>query len=202
VRVRIALAAALVAVIAATASVTATQPTPTARYAGDFKPLTLPVARGVPDALLEGPAAAADPASPPPPAVLRDPGTPALPRLARRLQPSAEPGVLVKQIPKPRTSHALRGAASWYCNSDASRGPISSCHYAYPDTSAFNAYAAAGPRLRAALGNWRGRIVYVDGVRVKLVDWCECYQGQSNEKLIDLYLDVYRRVGGSVTVRW
>ena len=42
----------------------------------------------------------------------------------------------------------------------------------------------------------------VDGLRVKLVDWCQCYEGQSNEKVIDLYLDVYRAVGGSVTIRW
>ena len=81
-------------------------------------------------------------------------------------------------------------------------GPTSPCHNAYPDTGGFDAYAAAGPRLRAALGDWRGRVVSVDGLRVKLVDWCQCYQGQSNEKLIDLYLDVYRAVGGSVTIRW
>ena len=80
---------------------------------------------------------------------------------------------------------------------------MSPCHNAYGDTAGFDAYAAAGPRLRAAIGGtWRGRVVSVDGLRVKLVDWCQCYEGQSNEKVIDLYLDVYGAVGGVVTIRW
>jgi hypothetical protein len=74
---------------------------------------------------------------------------------------------------------------------------------AHPDTGGFDAYAAAGPRLRNAIGSsWRGRIVTVNGVRVTLVDWCQCYQGQANEKLIDLYRDVFLVTGGSVTIRW
>ena len=65
------------------------------------------------------------------------------------------------------------------------------------------AYAAAGPRLRAAIGSsWRGRIITVNGMRVQLIDWCQCYQGQSNEKLLDLYYDVYARTGSRVVVRW
>jgi hypothetical protein len=101
------------------------------------------------------------------------------------------------------TGHVLRGPASWYCNRDASRAQLSACHYQYPDTRAFNAYAAAGPKLRAAIGpNWRGRVVSVDGIAVKLVDWCQCYKGQSNEKLLDLYYDVFLRTGGQVTIRW
>ena len=101
------------------------------------------------------------------------------------------------------TSHVLRGPASWYCNGDGSRGAVSPCHNAYGDTAGFDAYAAAGPRLRAAIGSaWRGRVVSVDGLRVKLVDWCQCYEGQANEKVIDLYLDVYRAVGSAVTIRW
>ena len=119
-------------------------------------------------------------------------------------------GVFVKPTPKPKvystagTSHVLKGRASWYCNNDGSRAQISSCHYQYPDTGAYNAYAAAGPKLRAALGaNWRGKVVLVDGLRVKLVDWCQCHGGQSGvEKLIDLYYDVYARAGSSVTIRW
>lgn len=144
---------------------------------------------------------------------IAEPGTAPTATEAPRAQPAAKVGVFVKPTPKPKakakvysaagTSHVLKGLASWYCNNDGSRGPISSCHYQYPDTSSYNAYGAAGPRLRAALGaGWRGRVVLVDGLRVKLVDWCQCYQGQSNEKLIDLYLDVYRRTGGTVTIRW
>jgi hypothetical protein len=37
---------------------------------------------------------------------------------------------------------------------------------------------------------------------VKLIDWCQCYQGQSNEKLLDLYYDVYSRTGTKVTISW
>jgi hypothetical protein len=71
-----------------------------------------------------------------------------------------------------------------------------------------DAYAAAGPKLRAAIcgvqscTSWRGRIVYVDGQRVKLVDWCQCHYHESSEKLIDLYYDVFRLTGSSVTIRW
>ena len=66
-----------------------------------------------------------------------------------------------------------------------------------------DAYAAAGPRLRAAIGSsWRGTIVYVNGLRVQLIDWCQCYQGEPNEKLLDLYYDVYARTGTAVTIRW
>lgn len=100
--------------------------------------------------------------------------------------------------PKPVTTHRISGAASWYC-----RASTSPCTTGYPDDGGVDAYAAAGPRLRAALGSsWRGRIVYVDGMRVQLIDWCQCHAGESNEKLLDLYYDVYARVGGSVTIRW
>ena len=118
-----------------------------------------------------------------------------------RAQPkvrAADRIVVEVQPPKPATSHVLRGAASWYC-----RAGVSPCTYTNPDGGGFDAYAAAGPKLRAAIGpSWRGTIVYVDGVRVKLIDWCQCYEGEAHEKLLDLYYDVYRRTGGSVTIRW
>jgi hypothetical protein len=99
----------------------------------------------------------------------------------------------------PRTFHSLTGKASWYC-----KAGVSVCHYAYPPGSMV---AAACTPLRAALPNWRGRIVVVTrrdtGVRVvvKLVDYCA-----STDKTIDLYWEPMRRLGGSgvlpVTVRW
>lgn len=123
------------------------------------------------------------------------------PAPAERAQPSlpaANAVVVPIATPKPVTTHRISGAASWYCRSGSSP-----CTSGYPDGSGFDAYAAAGPRLRAALGSgWRGRIVYVDGIRVKLVDWCQCHAGESTEKLLDLYYDVYARAGGSVTIRW
>jgi hypothetical protein len=56
--------------------------------------------------------------------------------------------------------------------------------------------------LRAAIGDWRGRIIYVNGVRVKLIDWCQCYRGETREKIIDLYYDVFRLTGGNVRIKW
>jgi hypothetical protein len=98
----------------------------------------------------------------------------------------------------PNTGHSLRGNASYYCWAGSSP-----CTSGYADGPGFDAYAAAGPKLRAALGSgWRGRVVSVDGIAVKLIDWCQCYKGQSNEKLLDLYHDVFARTGSSVVIRW
>jgi hypothetical protein len=123
------------------------------------------------------------------------------PSQAPRAQPSvAAPMPVVVNVPPPapKTTHVLRGFASYYCYAGSSP-----CTSGYPDGGGFDAYAAAGPKLRAAIGSgWRGKIVYVDGVRVKLIDWCQCYQGQSNEKLLDLYHDVFARTGSPVTIRW
>jgi hypothetical protein len=121
-----------------------------------------------------------------------------------RAQPDVEPAdpVVVNvpppPPPAPKFTHTLRGYASYYC-----RAGSSPCTVNYPDTGGIQAYAAAGPDLRAALGSgWRGSIVYVDGIRVKLIDWCQCYSGESNEKLLDLYYDVFKRTGSPVVIRW
>ena len=109
--------------------------------------------------------------------------------------PTPKPQVVAKAS---TSGHSLRGNASYYCWAGSSP-----CTYTHPDGPGFDAYAAAGPKLRAALGSgWRGRIVSVDGIAVKLIDWCQCYKGQSNEKLLDLYHDVYVRTGSSVVIRW
>lgn len=122
----------------------------------------------------------------------------------------------ILQTPKPRVEtatggHKLNGLASWYCNADASRAVLSKCVKGYPDTSDFDAYGAAGPKLRIAMGGgastsapdpWRGKIVLVNGVRVKLIDWCQCYYRQDHEKIIDLYYDVFIETKGKVTITW
>jgi hypothetical protein len=205
---RLAPALALVALVAFAATATAT-PASSTRPVVSFDPVIIPVDGLIAQSRSDSSVASVPPAVAPDTA-LADPGAAPIATSAARRQPRVQAGVFVKPAPKPKvysgagTSHSIRGRASWYCNNDASRGPISACHYQYPDTSAYNAYAAAGPKLRAALGShWRGKIVYVNGLRVKLVDWCQCYGGQSGvEKLIDLYYDVYRRAGGSVTIRW
>jgi hypothetical protein len=140
-----------------------------------------------------------------------EPVTPITPReRAQPLVQAPRPIVVVAPTPRPakapapkpltsvaKGAHSISGFASYYC-----RAGSSPCTYTHPDGPGFDAYAAAGPRLRAALGSWRGRIVIVDGIRVKLIDWCQCYQGQSNEKLLDLYYDVYSRTGTKVTISW
>ena len=121
------------------------------------------------------------------------------PWLASAPPERAQPAIpTTKPVVVATTSHRISGVASWYC-----RAGSSPCTSGYPDDGGVDAYAAAGPRLRAAIGSsWRGKVVLVDGLRVKLIDWCQCYQGESNEKLLDLYYDVYARTGSSVTIRW
>ena len=130
---------------------------------------------------------------------LADPVVPTAP--PPRPQPAVpvpKPIVKVKSI-APKTTHSISGRASWYC-----RAGQSICTVNHPDGSGFDAYAAAGPGLRAAIGpSWRGTIVYVDGIRVKLIDWCQCRGGSTGvEKLLDLYYDVFARTGSPVTIRW
>lgn len=89
-------------------------------------------------------------------------------------------GVLSLFVPQTGdASTAIHGRASWY---------------AYVPGG-----AAAGPKLRAALGpNWRGKIVTVHAngrtVRVRLTDWCQCYRGTATERLIDLDIRAFARL--------
>ena len=90
----------------------------------------------------------------------------------------------------------MAGSASWYCSSS------SACTRGYPG----GLYAAAGPKLR--VGDWRGRTVTVSSggrsVKVRLVDWCQCY----GRRVIDLYSDAFRQLAPTsagvirVTVSW
>jgi len=158
------------------------------------------------------PEASAAPERTPDLRALRDPwltAPAALPERARPSVPDAKP--IVRPVPTPEpprpakaadtptvSKRSISGLASWYC-----RAGISPCTYGHPDGSGFNAFAAAGPALREAIGpDWRGRVITVDGIRVKLIDWCQCYQGEPNEKLLDLYYDVYKRTGPNIRIRW
>ena len=100
-----------------------------------------------------------------------------------------------------QSTWALTGTASWYCLSKRS-----ACTVGYP---ASGLYAAAGPRLRSALGpGWRGKVVTVTAngrsVVVRLVDTCQCY----GSRLIDLYASAFARLAPlsvglvRVTVAW
>jgi len=78
--------------------------------------------------------------------------------------------VAVRQVAS-ASGHRLVGAATWY-------------RY-HPGQ------AAAGPRLRAALGShWRGRYVRVNGLRVRLTDWCACPFG----RVVDLHVGDFARL--------
>jgi len=207
-RALVAFAATLILLIVSEPSATAIPAAQPAAARLAFAPISMPIGRSEGSAPDE---AARLPSSLPTPRgtldVIRDAGVVPVPTAVRRSQPEVRPRAVRKPF-RPvayhgPTSHVLRGPASWYCNRDAGRAAVSPCHSAYVDTGGFDAYAAAGPRLRAAIGSaWRGRVVSVDGLRVKLVDWCQCYEGQANEKVVDLYLDVYRAVGSAVTIRW
>jgi len=147
-----------------------------------------------------------------------DPSTP--PIYERIARPSYAPRPAVDQptakvetrslvTPRPsvkRSGRSISGRASWYCSPAQ---PV--CARGYPPGSFV---AAAGPQLRVAMGGgysvnapqpWKGKTVTVCGngcVRVKLVDWCQCYWKQSHEKLIDLYSAPFQTTGGNVTVSW
>ena len=100
------------------------------------------------------------------------------------------------------------GKASWYCNNNRARGVISACTNGYPDVGGVQRYAAAGPSLREAICGhrdskcYRGKVVYVNGEKVTLIDYCQCYWRLPKEKVLDLYLDVFELTGGTVTVTW
>lgn len=105
-----------------------------------------------------------------------------------RVAQSAERRPRKSQAPgsTPGPSSILAGTASWYCLPGRS-----SCTRGYP---ASGAYAAAGPAVRAALGDWRGRRAVVSTGRVDivvtLIDWCSCPGG----RLVDLYASAYSQL--------
>lgn len=127
---------------------------------------------------------------------------PSLP--AQDATPRADPSQLVPvAVPTPtvalRRSTGVRGTATWYCQPGVSRctkGWAAGCYC-----------AAAGPELRAALGDWRGRMVMVTngagdrGVWVKLIDSCAC----GGDHVIDLYAVAFAALGSNgenVEVSW
>jgi hypothetical protein len=112
--------------------------------------------------------------------------------------PTPRPKPTAKKLPAARvpatktTSRSVKGVATWYCEPG-----VSICTYGYP---ASGAYGAAGPDLRAAIGNWRGRTVYVNDVPVKLIDFCSC----GGDHVIDVYHATWLTIPhpDSVTVSW
>ena len=88
----------------------------------------------------------------------------------------------------------------------SSRLPLAVAFLLYVMLWSGSMVAAACGKLRTAMGpNWRGKTVTVTNrgktIAVRLVDWCG-----SKTKLIDLYWEPMRRLGGTgtlpVVVRW
>jgi hypothetical protein len=91
----------------------------------------------------------------------------------------------------------LNGIATWY---DATRNGTSSWY----TRAGIKLYGAAGPALRKLIPvKWRMEpvAVLVQSKRtgkkaiVWIVDWCQCYGGGKNERLIDLAPAVWHRLG-------
>lgn len=105
------------------------------------------------------------------------------------------------------SGRSLSTTVTWYCkpgSSACTRGYAANQCYA----PIWHCYAAAGYRVRAALGpNWRNRVVWVSygtrRVAVRLIDLCVC--GSTG---LDLYASAFQRLGGlwrgrlSVRVSW
>jgi hypothetical protein len=146
----------------------------------------------------------ADPATPTArPLIAIDQPWPLPPRRA----PTQRPPRIAQPRPRTETQHSPRlipprgrsgdgrvtGVATWYC------WPAypSRCASGYP---AGGKYAAAGPELRRALGHWRGRYVFVNGVRVRLIDWCAC----GGDHVIDVYHSTWTSIPNQshVTITW
>jgi hypothetical protein len=116
------------------------------------------------------------------------------PAPSHREKPSARP----KASPRPKAPRQpsgparIAGTATWYCQPGRSR-----CTRGFP---ADGAYAAAGPELRAALGRWRGKTVFVNGVPVKLIDSCAC----GGDHVIDVYRSTWLKIPNpdQVTIKW
>jgi hypothetical protein len=138
------------------------------------------------------------PAATPEPSTSPGPSVASMRPVEKAHQVVPTPRPTPRPTPKPKrrfvkpTSGGIRGVATWYCLPGRSR-----CTHGFP---ADGAYAAAGPELRAALGNWRGRAVWVNGVRVKLIDFCAC----SGDHVIDVYHATWRTIPhpDSVVIRW
>ena len=91
---------------------------------------------------------------------------------------------------------AVYGSATWYCNADPGRGPVSRCTRGHPDGGGEQLYAA----IRRDLLHLRGdRIsVCITGttqcVRVTVID-CQC----GGSTLVDLYADAFERLGAPLS---
>ena len=112
--------------------------------------------------------------------------------------------VSVRETANPRlASTKLAVTASWYCNADAGRGPLSRCTRGYPDGPGLDLYAAVSPDFP------RGTL-RVCAIRLSDIPTCvtlEAIDCLCSSLGIDLYADAFAALGDlrtgllSVTVR-
>lgn len=97
-------------------------------------------------------------------------------------QERSTPEITAMPVKSPKTDTTMiSGVATWYCNRNASRGPLSRCPSGYSG----GLYAAISPDLLYL----RGKTVLVCAtscVRVKVVD-CDCQA----KRAIDLFADAF-----------
>src|SRR3990172_1376614 len=88
-------------------------------------------------------------------------------------------------VPVAPAASVRETTASWYCNADAGRGPLSRCTRGYPDGPGLDLYAAVSPDLP------RGTLVVCAErcVTVEAID-CRC-----SSPGIDLYADAFAALG-------
>lgn len=140
------------------------------------------------------PEATVTPTQPPRATIEPRPTASPTPTPTARPKPTQRPrlATVVPQPVPPRTTRSVSGVATWYCEPGRSI-----CTNGFP---ASGAYGAAGPALRAALGDWRGRTVYVNGVRLTVVDYCAC----GGNHVIDVYHSTWLTIPNpdSVVITW
>lgn len=110
------------------------------------------------------------------------------PRPSRSGAPRSVASGTPRPVPASRaTGESVAGLMSWYCLAGRS-----ACTAGHPASCLCG---AAGPVLRAALGDWRGRTITVStnrsSVDVVLVDWCQCPGG----RVLDGYAAVWFGLG-------
>lgn len=100
---------------------------------------------------------------------------------SRRAVPPVRLPAAASQQPSAPAVSVRETSASWYCNADPARGPLSRCTTGHPDTPGPDLYAAVSPDLPRGML----RVCAASCVTVEAID-CRC-----SSPGIDLYADAF-----------